>query len=239
MGPIAGLAAGLGIAALLSHFGLGEAFANGMMMLLLVLAVAALGFWLMRRLGRNKTATSGAGPFQPAYAGGLGSASQEPTPQSMNRQAQAPWNTAPGSAAASFASGAAAVGNTGPALPPDFDRAGFERLAKLIFIRLQAANDKADLNDLRRFTTPEMFASIRLDLQNRGDALQQTDVQQVDAEVIDLAQEGGMDIVSARYHGLIREEAHGSVMPFDEIWHLVKPQEGAGDWAIAGIQARS
>ena len=44
----------------------------------------------------------------------------------------------------------------------------FERIAKMIFIRLQAANDTGDLNDLRAFTTPEMFAAVRLDLQERG-----------------------------------------------------------------------
>ena len=36
MGPIAGLAAGLGLAALMSHLGLGEAFANMLMIGLLV-----------------------------------------------------------------------------------------------------------------------------------------------------------------------------------------------------------
>ena len=38
----------------------------------------------------------------------------------------------------------------------------------MIFIRMQAANDSGDLNDLRAFTTPEMFAAVKLDLQERG-----------------------------------------------------------------------
>jgi hypothetical protein len=50
-------------------------------------------------------------------------------------------------------------------VPADFDSPGFERIAKMIFIRMQTANDAADLNDLRNFTTPEMFASVRLELQ--------------------------------------------------------------------------
>ena len=64
-----------------------------------------------------------------------------------------------------------------------FDLPAFERVAKMIFIRLQAANDAGDLDDLRQFTTPEMFAATRLDLQERGKAAQQTDVERVDAEV--------------------------------------------------------
>ena len=65
------------------------------------------------------------------------------------------------SAAAAFS------GGTGSAvsLPAGFDAPAFERIAKMIFIRMQAANDTGDLNDLRSFTTPEMFASIKLDLQ--------------------------------------------------------------------------
>ena len=39
MGPIAGLAAGLGLAALMSHLGMGEAFANFLMMALLAVAL--------------------------------------------------------------------------------------------------------------------------------------------------------------------------------------------------------
>ena len=121
-------------------------------------------------------------------------------------------------------------------LPAGFDAAAFERIAKMIFIRLQAANDTGDLNDLRAFTTPEMFAAIKLDLQERGGAAQQTDVVRVDAEVLDVASEADRQIVSVRFHGLIREEADAGAAPFDEVWHLVKPADGSREWLIAGIQ---
>ncbi len=52
-------------------------------------------------------------------------------------------------------------------IPADFDSAGFERNAKVNFIRLQAAIDAADLNDLREFTTPEMFAELQVELAER------------------------------------------------------------------------
>ena len=46
MGPLAGLAAGLGLAALASHFGFGEELANFMMIALLaVVVIAAIGFF--------------------------------------------------------------------------------------------------------------------------------------------------------------------------------------------------
>jgi predicted lipid-binding transport protein (Tim44 family) len=105
----------------------------------------------------------------------------------------------------------------------------------MIFIRLQAANDAGDLDDLRRFTTPEMFAALRLDIQDRSGATQRTDVERVEAQVVDFATEDGRQIVSVRFHGLIREEAQAPAVAFDEVWHLVK-NEGEGAWAIAGIQ---
>ena len=135
--------------------------------------------------------------------------------------------------AAGFAPVAAA--QAAPALPDGFDAAGFERTAKLIFIRMQAANDAADLNDLRAFTTPEMFAAVKLDLQERQGATQQTDVVQLNAQVVDHAQEAQQQIVSVRFHGLIREEKDAAASPFDEVWHLVKPNDGSREWAIAGI----
>ena len=115
-------------------------------------------------------------------------------------------------------------------------RAGFERIAKMIFIRLQAANDVGDLNDLRAFTTPEMFAVVKLDLQERGGKAQQTDVVRVDAEVLDVAREAERQVVSVRFHGLIQDDGASAAEAFDEVWHLVKPSDGSREWAIAGIQ---
>ena len=72
MGPIAGLAAGLGIAALMSHLGMGEAMGNFLMMALLaVVAVVAIRF-LMKRFagGGNKPAFAGAGAGAGSMFGG-------------------------------------------------------------------------------------------------------------------------------------------------------------------------
>jgi predicted lipid-binding transport protein (Tim44 family) len=219
LGPIAGLAAGLGIAALMSHLGLGAEFGNIVMLLLLaIVAIAAIRF-VMRRFAPAQ----GAGAVQYAGAG----AQLDQSSNAFGSGAAAP------TAGSAFA---APASTSTPSLPAGFDSAGFERIAKMIFIRLQAANDTGDLNDLRAFTTPEMFAVIKLDLQERGGAAQRTDVVRVDAEVLDVASEADRQIVSVRFHGLIREEDNGVAAPFDEVWHLVKPSDGSREWAIAGIQ---
>jgi predicted lipid-binding transport protein (Tim44 family) len=224
MGPLAGLAAGLGLVALMSHLGLGDELANFVMLALLAFAAVFLIRFLMRRFGpaaQQSRAPAGM-RFAGLPAGGL------PMP------------------GASGGSGPAAVSALGtplaqpawaaPALPVDFDAAAFERIAKMIFIRMQAANDSGDLNDLRAFTTPEMFASLRVDLQERGASTQQTDVVKIDAQVIEFATEAERHVVSVRFHGLIREDKDGAEQAFDEVWHLVKPIDASREWAIAGIQ---
>ena len=121
-------------------------------------------------------------------------------------------------------------------VPAAFDSEGFTRTAKMIFIRMQAANDTADLDDLRRFTTPELFASLRLDLQERGPAPQATDVVKIEAVVLDVANEADRQIVSVRFHGDVVEEKGAAATAFNEIWHLVKPHDDSRPWAISGIE---
>jgi predicted lipid-binding transport protein (Tim44 family) len=255
MGPIAGLAAGLGIAALFSAMGLGEELANFVMIALLVMAAFMAWRFFTRR-------SAGAGPqLATASAGATGAARMSQPAQPMvderdvgarqptqSFQAHAPESSAATPAATpssaftglSIGSGVAGAAEAAPAaqLPADFDREAFERLAKMIFIRMQAANDAADVNDLRNFTTPELFADLRLDLQERGPAAQHTDVQRVDADVLEFAEEDDQQIVSVHYQGRLTEADGEPPVSFDEVWHLVKPVDGSRNWAIAGIQQR-
>lgn len=231
LGPIAGLAAGLGLAALMSHLGLGEAFGNFLMLALLGVAAVALVMFLLRRFGPARASGNN---LQPAMAGA------GPAPASWNAPRQEPamertgLSPAPASAPAAAAAGSAPVARA--FVPAAFDSEGFERTAKMIFIRMQAANDAADLDDLRRFTTPELFASLRVDLQERGPAAQATDVLKVDAKVLDIANEADRQIVSVRFQGQVVEEKGAAPVDFNEVWHLVKPHDGSREWAIAGIE---
>ena len=229
MGPIAGLAAGLGIAALMSHLGMGEAFGNFLMMALLAVAAIFLVRFLMRRFGnnaaQNNRSQAPAAPQGMQFAG-------IPMPRD---------NNAPGFGSGSVNTGftstpaPATVAPVVHSLPAGFDAPAFERIAKLIFIRMQAANDAGNLDDLRQFATPEMFATFKLELQDRQGAKQETDVVQLNAQVLEFVQEGTDQIVSVRFHGLIREVKDQPTTTFDEVWHLVKPTDDSRQWAIAGI----
>ncbi|MCX8017036.1 MAG: Tim44-like domain-containing protein [Rhodocyclaceae bacterium] len=218
LGPVAGLAAGLGLAALASHFGFGEELASFMLMALIAFAVlAVVGFFLRKRALAQ----------QPALAGNAGGhfRSGDDEPVASRFEAMRP----------TVGAGMTAPAATGR-VPADFDVAGFVRSAKVNYIRLQAANDAGNLDDLRAFTTPEMFAELKMDLAERGSAKQETDVIDLDAEVLEVVEEGNRYIASVRFTGHIREEKHGPVESVDEIWHLVKPRDGSGGWLLAGMQ---
>jgi predicted lipid-binding transport protein (Tim44 family) len=222
MGPLAGLAAGIGLAALASHFGFGEELANLMMMALLAFVViAAIGYFMRKRAMGQQPSMAGAG----AGNHGMQYSAERVEPAGRNFE-----NVGSGGTAATATSAASSK------IPADFDTDGFVRNAKVHFIRLQAANDAGNLDDIREFTTPEMFAEIKMNFTERAGAAQETDVVAIDTEVIEVVEEANRYIVSARFTGQIREEKNGPVEAFDEIWHLVKPRNGSGGWLLAGIQ---
>jgi len=226
MGPVAGLAAGLGLAALASHLGFGEELANMLMIGLLVMAVIAVIGFVMRK----KAAQQGGAM---AYAGaGAG------TPQ-PNNTFRMPATQQP-AATPAFGQGGSMIGSAlggAPAarIPADFDVAGFVRNAKVQFIRLQAANDAGNLDDIRDFTSPEMFAEIQMDIRERNGATQETRVLDLNAEVLEVAEEGNRYVVSVLFTGRVQEDG---AAPDDihETWHLTKPMTGNGGWVLSGIQ---
>lgn len=233
LGPLAGVAAGLGIAALLGHFGLGAELAGliGNLLLIALLAFAMMFVWRMLR-GRAAPARP-----QPAYVQrGLSSEAIN----ALGRESMVnPHPSAPlrlESASQPGAGRRPAVPAPSLGIPAGFDVETFTRNAKVYFVRLQAAWDAGNLNDIREFTTPEMFAEIRMQLEERGTVPNQTDVVTLDAEVLGVASTASEHMASVRFHGMLREQEGGAAQPFDEVWNLTKPAQGGGGWVLAGIQ---
>ena len=239
MGPLAGLAAGLGLAALMSHLGMGEAFGSFLLMALAAVAVIFVVRMLMRRKQPQ------AQPAGMAYTGSAAGAGQVAWPTtapaasggSSSAASPALSNTPDANPDVSVAPAPAATAPARAFVPAVFDAEGFARTAKMIFIRLQAANDTADLDDLRAFTTPEMFAELSLDVKERAAGqVQHTEVVTIESEVLDVSDEGTRQVVSVRMRGQVREESGATPVAVDEVWHLVKPADGSRNWAIAGIE---
>jgi len=226
MGPIAGLAAGLGLMALASHFGFGEAMANMMLFMLLgVVVLAVIGFVMRNRMARNATPAAAGMGSGTRGAGSFGGGFSSP-PAGGSRIGSALGGLGAVSAAAAQPS----------AIPADFDTAGFARNAMQQFMALQSANDARDLQRLRDYLTPEMFEEVRVDVESRGDVAQSTQVFGLNAQVLEVVEEGDRYIVSVRFTGSTRDQLHADTEDLDEVWHLTKPRTGFGGWVVAGIQ---
>ncbi len=217
LGPIAGLAAGLGLAALLSHLGLSETFASFLLLALLV----GGGFLLVRMLFARRAPAA-----RPMQFAGAGAATPRVEPR---LEASPPARFEPVAAAAPAAKAPAGK------YPPGFDPAPFVEQAKLQFRKLQSAFDSGDRAALADVMTPEMFAEVAREIAVRGSHLP-TEIMRLDATILEAATEGDRHWMSVHFTGLLRED--GTVLPkeFDEIWNLTKPVDGKSGWLLAGIQ---
>ncbi len=211
LGPLAGLAAGGLLASMFMGGGLGG-LGGAMGNILMMLAVAAGVFFLLRLLRKPQPQAQ---PMQ--YAG-------------MGEQTVTGMVNAGGGAMAM----PDAVASTRPAW---FEDEPFLREAKKHFLRLQDDYDRADLNDIREYVTPEVFAEINMQIRERGDKPNKTEVVTLNAAIQDVATEGDWVIASVNFSGMIREEIGGAAEPFNEVWHIQKSQSQANaTWLISGIQ---
>ncbi|MCC7005143.1 MAG: Tim44 domain-containing protein [Ottowia sp.] len=234
-GMLGGLAAGLGLGMLFSHLG-GAGMMGGLGNILMIAALAMLGVWVFRKL-RGQSA-----PSSP-YAASTGS-TNAPLRAVQPELGAAPIYSSPSAfstAPNSFSSGANATASvaSSPAtwtIPADFDVDNFIRHAKVYFVRLQAAWDSANADDIREFTSPEMFAEIYADLSERGSATNKTDVVTLDAQLLGIEQTGNYYLASVRFSGMLREAQAAAPESFAEVWNLSKPVSGSGGWVLSGIQ---
>ena len=209
-----GLLAGLGIGALLGSM-FGGNMGGGIGALLMILAFGAIAFMAFRMF-----ASRGKAAEKPVAFAGIG------------QNLAAPPEVAIGGAVDSVEPAREASN-----IPPDFQVEPFLRQAKMAFIRLQAANDAKDLDDIRDYTTPEMYAEIAMQIDERLDAVQKTEVVNVHPTLVEVANEDGYEVASVRFAGLIREAADDNPQPFDEVWHVRKKiGDKSSPWLIAGIQ---
>ena len=125
-------------------------------------------------------------------------------------------------------------GNNGSGYPTGFDPETFLRDAKVMFIRLQAAHDQRNRQDLSAFTAPEVFAEIEVQLTERGDEPNITEVILLNAKLLDVSKQADSLMASVRFTGSIKENTD-PVIPLDEIWHF-RQFIGNNNWVVGGIQ---
>jgi predicted lipid-binding transport protein (Tim44 family) len=214
LGPIAGLVAG----GLLASMFMGHGFDGIKLFDILLMAALAFGaFYLFRRMRQGRP--------------------QDQAPHPLNF---AGLNPQPGILPTQAMGGAIPFSSPTDTRPAWFEDEPFLRAAKGHFIRLQEAYDRGDVNDIREYTTPEVFAEIQLQLQERGGALNKTEVLQLNAAMLNVVTENDLVIASVRFTGQLREEVGAPATELNEIWHI---QKSATDqnaaWYVAGIQQAS
>ena len=201
-GMLGGILGGLALGGLLGYL-FGGSGILGMLLVALLAIAAVIG---VRAFMRRRTQE----PARPMQLAGMGNETMAP-PQPVS-----------GSLPATSAT----------PVPAGFDTAGFLRAAKVNFIKLQVANDSGRLDEIREFTTREMYDELRSDSQAAG----QTDVVALNADLLELATEQGKHWASVRFSGMVRETPDTEPVGFEEVWNLVKPADGSSGWLLAGIQ---
>lgn len=222
-GILGGLAAGLGIGYLLSHFGLGEAAASFMTGLLIAMLAGFVIIFLIRRL---LPAMSSAGQRSNVPSAGM---------QRANIDSGVRQEPASTLAANAFAGVGVEPEIFQSTMPPGFDERTFLENAKQYFVVLQKAWDQGDLVSLQEFTTPEMFSTIQQDLAGRAESPNQTDVVAINARLLGIETANTHYFCSVQFSGAIREQQNAPASDFSEIWNLNKPVDGPGGWVLAGI----
>lgn len=233
-GMLGGALLGLGLGALLSHMGIGGDMAGMISTILMITLIYFAAKMLFRMFSRKQQ--------QPAY--------QPPVYPESGYQPQDSGQTPQIGAALS---GPAAFEAPQPVsaampeaaqpltwnIPADFDVNAFIRSAKAYYIRMQAAWDKANIDDIHALTTPEMFAEMKLQIQERGASPNVTDVVSIDAELLGIETIGDEYFASVKFSGTVRENGQADLVDFSEVWNLTRPVSGKEGWVLAGVQQLS
>ena len=209
---LGGLALGGALGWLMGANGMGGMLVGMLLVGLLVFAA----IFVVRMLAQKR----GEAPQRMQYAG-LGSETVAAPPPSQ----AAGFDVQPEAAAGSAAN-----------VPAGFDVAGFLRGAKLNYMKLQIANDQGNLDEIREFTSDELFEELKKDVLSRGSLKQQTDVLALNADLLEVVTEGDKHWASVRFSGTVREAPGDAATGFEEVWNLAKPVSGAQGWQLAGIQ---
>ncbi len=191
---------------------------NALFGILMIVLVVALGAYITRLILRSRSEDAPAAQFA-----GLGNETVAAPPPSQVAASNGPppaVQTTP----------------SGPRLPEGFDLPGFLRTAKLNFVRLQIASDIGRLEEVREFTTPQLYAALVKGAVKRGAKAPHTDVVSLNAELATLVTEGEAQRASVRFNGMVRETPGAAPSGFAELWHLSRPADGSTGWLLAGIR---
>ena len=188
--------------------------------LLDILIFGGLLFFLFRFLKARRMAAQGVG--QASYSTGLDS--------------QETWGTSPSSY--SPAQGMPLPsGSEDVKIPRDFDQEDFMKGAKAVYTRLQKSWDKRDLEDIRQFTSKEVWEEIKRQAQEDPQP-GKTEILRVNARLLEVTSSNSHTVASVLFDVLMRESKDRDMAEeVREIWHFSKEDNDPKSfWVLEGIQ---
>ena len=218
--PFGGMLGGLLMGGLIGSLLFGGMHSWGGPGLLDILVLGGLLFFLFRFLKARRMAAQGAG--QTSFSTGLGS--------------QETW----GSPASSYGS---VKGMPVPAaaeevsVPEGFDQEEFMKGANAVYTRLQRSWDKRDLEDIRHFTSKEVWEEINRQAQE-DPRPGKTEILRVNARLLEVSSSNSHTVASVLFDVMMRESKEEDMAKeVREIWHFSKEDNDPKSfWVLEGIQ---
>ncbi|MHA3091060.1 Tim44 domain-containing protein [Acinetobacter brisouii] len=197
-----------------------------------LILLGGIGFFIYRKMSAKKTAAVN------PYTQGQGSApftgQASPTNESTNIFGQ----NVGGNSAGNNQGFGGAYTNSGSQLPDGTEPASFLRIARQRFNHIQSINSASNVEEIRRYLTPELYNSMYQDIMANRDQ-DVAEFSNLNAMVAGSATENGQYVVSVRFTGTVSEDLNSLPQPFTEVWHFVKPVGSQQDWLVAGIQVEN
>ena len=244
-GILGGIAAGIGLSYLFSHMGMGAEMGSMFSNILMIGLVAILGIWLFRKFANRN---SGAPALSTGIPGmNFSSASPPENTWASNQPATSQMQSTGATGSGQVISNSNqlplieqtnnATGIHAQLTPGAFaDKEVFLENAKKLFLQLQEASDQQNINVLKEYTSPELFAILRQDMLGRQTAIATTQVLTLASDLLAVEDENQEYLASVRFSGTMREEINGPVTDFSEVWNWSKPTNDSTGWILCGIQ---
>jgi len=232
-GGLGGMFGGLLMGGLLGSLLFGGGFSGINFMDILLIGGGI--FLLMKLLRGRRTAPA----REPAYAGasyrdaaGYDQGATGYDQGAQNRPRNDGW-------AGLSSSGGAAQGTPGMdvPVPPGFDQEEFLDGAKAAYVRLQGSWDKRDLDDVKRFTEPDVYEEIARQAAE-DPSPSRTEILLLEARLLEVKTEKGSTLATVFFDALLREDAASpSPEQTREVWRFTRREADPNpEWKLAGIQ---
>ncbi|MFO7597366.1 MAG: Tim44-like domain-containing protein [Desulfocurvibacter africanus] len=229
-GRFGGVMGGLLAGSLLGALFFGMPFGGGGMMDFLLIGVLILGAVMVFRMiaARRRQAAF-------SYAGTAQSPVEAPADQGSWGGSQ--WDKLRSAPASGHANGQADSQARPGSNVPGFNEDEFLRGAKMVYTRLQASWDARDLEDIREFTSPEVYAEIaRQAAQDPTPST--TEILLVNARLLEVKPQGAQILATVYFDVLMREDkAQNAPGQVREVWHFLRENDDPkSSWKLEGIQ---